>query len=97
MLVLGSVLLGLIAGNTSLFKNVARPVWFKFFHNFIGIAGYVIGMVSLIYGYKTGWFRRLYSSTSIEVATYATAIVCAWTLYSAFTSGYHQLKAIFFR
>lgn len=97
MLVLGSVVLGLIAANTSIFKNVARPVWFKFTHNFIGIAGYVIGMVSLIYGYKTNWFKFYYSSTSIDVAIYATAIVCAWSLYSAFASGYHQLKAIFFR
>lgn len=92
-----SIFLGLIAANTGLVSGFARPVWFKFFHNFFGIAGYVIGIVSLIYGYYTGWFVNRYSETSRLAASIATALVTAWALYAALLSLWNQLKAIFLR
>lgn len=92
-----SIFLGLIAANTGLFRGIARPVWFKFFHNFFGISGYVIGIVSLIYGYYTGWFVNRYSETSRLTASIATGLVAAWSLYAAIFSLINQLRSIFAR
>lgn len=97
VLVLVSFLLGFVSANATMFSGIARPVWFKFIHNFLGIAGYVIGIVSLIYGYETGWFRNNYSKTACQAIIIATALVTVWSLYAAIISGYNQLKTIFSR
>lgn len=90
-------MIGLLAANAQSLNRIARPVWFKFFHNFIGIAGYVVGMVSLYYGYYTGWFRRLFSDDAKLTLSYATFIVTVWSLYAALISLWNQLKNIVLR
>lgn len=95
ILVYISIFLGLIAANTGLVSGFVSPVWFKFFHNIFGIAGYVIGIVSLIYGYYTGWFVLRYSETSRMAASIATGLVTAWSLYAAVLSLFYNLKTIF--
>lgn len=97
VLLLASILIGFLAANAQSLNRIARPVWFKFFHNFLGIAGYVIGMVSLIYGYYTGWFRRYFSEDARLTLTYATGLATAWSLYAALISLWNQLKTIFTR
>lgn len=39
-------------------RYIIRPVIVKFCHNFLGILTFVFGMVSLYFGYYTGFMRR---------------------------------------
>lgn len=94
LLVLLSFFFGFAAANPQVFKNIARPVVFKFFHNFLGIAGYVIGMISLILGYYTHWFKYYTSAETRIVASVATGIVTVWPLYAALKSCYGQFRDV---
>lgn len=94
LLILVSFAFGFVAANPQLLKNVARPVVFKFLHNFLGIAGYVIGMISLIYGYYTHWFKYYASAETRIVASVATGIVTVWPLYAALKSCYGQFRDV---
>lgn len=96
-ILLGSLLLGLLSANAQSLNRIARPIWFKFFHNFIGITGYVIGMVSLYYGFYTGWFRRQFSEEARDALSYVTFIVLIWSLYAALISLWNQMKIIVLR
>ncbi|XP_072746001.1 transmembrane reductase CYB561D2 [Anoplolepis gracilipes] len=46
-------------------RNFVRPVTIKLLHNFLGTAGFVIGMASQCYGYKK---RTIYQMTKMESA-----------------------------
>ncbi|CAL1685887.1 unnamed protein product [Lasius platythorax] len=46
-------------------RKFVRPVVTKFFHNFLGTAGFVIGMVSQCYGYRKKW---IYYMGKVEYA-----------------------------
>lgn len=92
LLVLASFILGFGAANPQNFSHIARPVLFKFLHNILGIAGYVIGMISLIYGYYTHWFVYYTSAETRIVASVATGIVTVWPLYAALRSCYEQFR-----
>lgn len=96
-LLLSSLVIGLLAANAQSLNRIARPVWFKLFHNFIGIAGYVIGIICLIYGYYTPWFKGYYSNEASACLAYSTGIITAWSLYAAFISLWNQLKTIVLR
>lgn len=97
ILVIVSVFLGLAAASGQSLKSLLRPVWFKFLHNFLGAAAFVIGIVSLLYGYETGRFRRFASEESRLVARIVISVITAWVLRAPFVSGYNQIKTIFFR
>lgn len=90
--VLASFVCGFAAANPQLLKNVARPVTFKFLHNFLGIAGYVVGMISLILGYYTHWFKYYTSAETRIVASVATGFLAIWPLYAALKSCYGQFR-----
>lgn len=92
ILVMVSFLLGWAAANPRLLKGVGRPIVFKFLHNFLGILGYVIGMVSIICGYYTRWFVYYTSAETRLTAAIATGFVTVWPLYGALGSCYEQFK-----
>lgn len=94
LLVLLSFIFGFAAANPQKFNNIAQPVTFKFLHNFLGIAGYVIGMISLIFGYYTHWFVYYTSSETRIVASIATGILTVWPLYAALKSCYGQFRNV---
>lgn len=94
LLILVSFICGFAAANPQKFSHIARPISFKFFHNFLGIAGYVIGMISLIYGYHTHWFVYYTAAETRIVASVATGILTIWPLYAALKSCYVQFKIL---
>ncbi|KAM0736541.1 hypothetical protein ACS0PU_006190 [Formica fusca] len=55
-------------------RKFVRPVVIKFLHNFLGTAGFVIGMVSQCYGYKKKW---IYQTTKQEYANDVLLILTA--------------------
>lgn len=92
-----SVFLGIAAASGQTLNNILRPVWFKFLHNFIGTAAFVIGIVSLLYGYETGRFTRFTSEESRLVATVVVAIITIWALRNPLVSCYNQIRTILLR
>lgn len=72
-------------------RKFVRPVITKFLHNFLGIAGFVIGMVSQCYGYKKSW---VYSVTGMKYAddtlVVLTALITILSLRGALSSLYKQ-------
>ncbi|XP_015837014.2 transmembrane reductase CYB561D2 [Tribolium castaneum] len=92
--VLLSQILGLAAAKSTIFAKIVPPVWIKFLHNFLGILGYVFGIVSLAYGLETRAFTSFTSKDS-RTATYCVlGLATFWSLLAAFKSGFGQLKAI---
>lgn len=81
-------------------RKFVRPVITKFFHNFLGIAGFVIGIVSQCYGYEKSW---IYSVTKVKHADdtllVLTILITILSLRNALISLYSQgincLKLIF--
>ncbi|XP_023310513.1 uncharacterized protein LOC108907711 [Anoplophora glabripennis] len=62
-----SIILGLFSWHAQGLKNIARPLIFKFIHNFIGIACYAIGIASLCLGFYIGAaFRRLVTDDQLK-------------------------------
>lgn len=72
-----------------------RPVFFKFIHNLLGIAGYVIGAVSLGYGINYGILGRFSSKDAERAAIWCLGIAVFWSLIAALKSCYNQIKDIF--
>ncbi|XP_071633566.1 transmembrane reductase CYB561D2 isoform X1 [Temnothorax longispinosus] len=72
-------------------RKYMRPVTTKFFHNFLGIAGFVIGMVSQCYGYEKSWVYRAtklrYADNTLLVLTVLITIL---SLRGALVSLYRQ-------
>ncbi|XP_020286769.1 uncharacterized protein LOC109856186 [Pseudomyrmex gracilis] len=56
-------------------RKFIRPVVTKFLHNFLGLAGYVIGIVSQCYGYKKKMVHRLTDVKYIDEALLGLTIV----------------------
>lgn len=87
-----SILLGLFSWHAQGLKNFARPVIFKFVHNFIGIACYAIGIASLVLGFYIGAFSRLITEDQQKSLVGLTAIITIWSCLAAFKSCYNQVK-----
>lgn len=94
LLILFSFILGFAAANSQTFSHIARPVLIKFLHNILGIIGYVIGMISLIYAYYTHWFVYYTSYETRMVASVATGILTVWPLYAALNNCYGQFRNV---
>ncbi|RLU15099.1 hypothetical protein DMN91_012987 [Ooceraea biroi] len=75
-------------------RKLVRPVTVKLLHNFLGTAGFVIGMVSQCYGYKKNWLHYV---TGVEhsdmVALVLTALITILSLRSALVSLGRQVVA----
>ena len=92
--VLMSQCLGLLAAKAQIFSKLLPPVYIKFLHNFLGILGYVFGIVSLCYGLETRSFAKV-TSTEARTATYSLlGVTTTWSILAALKSGYNQLKTI---
>lgn len=55
-------------------RKVWEPIYMKFTHNLLGIAAFVLGMVSLYYGYEKRFMTRNASKEMINALAYATLI-----------------------
>ncbi|KAJ3638343.1 hypothetical protein MTP99_001721 [Tenebrio molitor] len=92
-----SILFGVMATYSrelSKYSKHTRPVWFKFIHNFLGLLGYVVGVVSLCYSYYSNWFVFYTSAESRLVALIATILGTLWTMNGSIMSGYDQIKTL---
>ncbi|GAB1860493.1 Protein SERAC1 [Camponotus japonicus] len=68
-------------------RKFVRPVVIKFLHNFLGIAGFVIGMVSQCYGYKKKWIYYLEKiEYADDVLLILTVLIMILSLRGAFSS-----------
>ncbi|XP_018567751.1 cytochrome b561 domain-containing protein 2-like [Anoplophora glabripennis] len=90
-----SIILGLFSWHAQGLKNIARPVIFKFIHNFVGIACYAIGIASLCLGFYIGSFRRLVTDDQLKSLVALVAIITFWSCLAAFKSCYSQVKNMF--
>lgn len=72
-------------------RKFVRPVITKFFHSFLGIAGFVIGMITQCYGYKKFW---VYHVTKMKYANdtllVLTILITMLSLRDALISLYRQ-------
>ena len=89
-----SIFLGLMATYSQYLKHYLRPVWFKLAHNFVGLLGYVVGVVSLCYAYYTDWFVFYTSKESRLIALIATILGTLWTINGSLMSAYSQIRAL---
>lgn len=72
-------------------RKLMRPVTVKFFHNFLGTAGFVIGMVSQCYGYKKSWVHSVTKMRYAEdTLLFVTILITIISLRGALTSLYRQ-------
>lgn len=71
-----------------------RPIVWKLTHNTLGLLGYIIGIISLCYGYYTRWFVYYTSYESRLLGLIVTIIATCWTLNGALVSLYNQIKSV---
>ncbi|XP_044264717.1 transmembrane reductase CYB561D2-like [Tribolium madens] len=92
--VLLSQILGLAAAKSHIFTKIIPPVTIKFLHNFLGILGYVFGIVSLAFGLETAAFTS-FTSRDARIATFSVlGLATFWSLLAAFKSGFAQIGTI---
>jgi len=72
-------------------------IWFKALHNLLGIAGYLVGIISLGFAFYTNWFVFYTEWQSRLAALIFTITVAVWTLNGAVVSLYHQFKTLISR
>lgn len=68
-----SVLQGIWAFFAFDLRKFMKPALSKFLHNLTSVVCFIVGMVSLIYGYRLG-MMKLYSTDEIRLALIAFAI-----------------------
>ncbi|XP_012216444.1 transmembrane reductase CYB561D2 [Linepithema humile] len=66
-------------------RKFVRPVITKFLHNFLGTAGFVIGMVSQCYAYTKGWLYEA-SQTEHDVLLALTVLITILSLRGSLVS-----------
>lgn len=72
-------------------RKFVRPVVTKFLHNFLGNAGFVIGMVSQCYGYRKKWIYRMGEvEYADDVLLVLTALITILSLRGALCSLFSQ-------
>ncbi|KAL6429737.1 hypothetical protein ACFW04_007561 [Cataglyphis niger] len=68
-------------------RKFVRPVVIKLLHNFLGTAGFVIGMVAQCYGYKKNWiYRTTKEEYASDVLLVLTVLITILSLRSALLS-----------
>lgn len=90
-----SIFLGVIANYSQKLKKCASPVILKFLHNFFGVFGYIVGVVSLCYSYYSDWFVFYTSEGTRLGLLIATVFGSLWMLNRSFISGYNQIRTIY--
>lgn len=72
-----------------------RPIWWKIFHNSIGLSAYIVGMISICFATQT-WWGLVYFTYEIQVAIIVVVGIAAfWTSISAFVTITDYLKSLF--
>lgn len=94
ILMILSIILGFMASYTSEFKKLGRPVTLKFNHNFVGLLGFVIGIISLCCSYYTNWFCYYTTSEARLCTLIVTILGSLWAINVALISGYNQIKTL---
>lgn len=77
--------------NQELAKYV-KPVYQKAFHNVLGIVTFVIGMVSIYYGYNFRFVKNLVPAVMCDTLQIFTIITIVLSVYGALRALYFQLK-----
>ncbi|KAJ8980662.1 hypothetical protein NQ317_017588 [Molorchus minor] len=90
-----AIFLGSFSWHAQRLRGLARPVLFKFVHNFLGVACYAIGIASLCLGLEMGHFANRVTETEKQVTIALVGVITCWSLLAAFKSCYNQLKTIF--
>ncbi|XP_019865931.1 transmembrane reductase CYB561D2-like [Aethina tumida] len=88
---------GVAAANAIHFKSFIRPVWIKFFHNFLGIASYSIGMASLALGLYKGSIKMYTQDETRTAMVWVIGILTVYSLLEAFKSLFFQIKNAIFK
>ncbi|XP_058815762.1 transmembrane reductase CYB561D2-like [Topomyia yanbarensis] len=78
---------------TELRKRV-KPIYLKFGHNLIGLACFVIGMASLMFGYKKRIFKENSSPEILTAIQIFTILVIFLSVFGALKTIVTQIKAI---
>lgn len=95
IMLLVSVLQGIAAFFAFDLKKIMKPAVSKFMHNLTAIVCFVVGMVSLIYGYQLG-MMRLYSTDDVRRSLIAFAVITTiLSLVGAIKSILVYLKSLF--
>lgn len=71
-------------------RKFVHPLYVKFLHNLIGVSCFVIGMVTLYYGYKRKFMRNNTTYETRVFLSIATLATCAITAFGALRTLYHQ-------
>uniref|UniRef100_A0A6V7M6Y7 ascorbate ferrireductase (transmembrane) n=1 Tax=Bracon brevicornis TaxID=1563983 RepID=A0A6V7M6Y7_9HYME len=78
-------------------RRFIKPVAIKGLHNFLGIACFVIGIVSQCYGYKKRWMTKKAGEDIATLCLALTAISTLICLYRPILSFYRQTTTLFSR
>ncbi|XP_076167764.1 transmembrane reductase CYB561D2 isoform X1 [Ptiloglossa arizonensis] len=77
-------------------RKFIRPVILKFGHNFLGIACFVIGMLSQCYGYAYNWLANISAVPNVQlICITVTALITVLSLRGALLSLYRQFVILF--
>ncbi|KAL6268033.1 hypothetical protein P5V15_001115 [Pogonomyrmex californicus] len=72
-------------------RKFVRPIVTKLLHNFLGISGFVIGMISQCYGYKKNWVYQVSNIKHVdEILLVLTVLIIILSLRGALSSLYRQ-------
>ncbi|ENN74708.1 hypothetical protein YQE_08825, partial [Dendroctonus ponderosae] len=93
ILVFASIICGVVAANTRTFSRFIRPVFAKLVHNFLGLAGFSIGVASL--WEMLGHIERYLSDSAFIGLKYGLAFVTIWSGLAAIKSLFGQVKGVF--
>lgn len=74
-------------------RKFVKPITIKFFHNISSVLCFVIGMVSLISGYRYGSTHDLFTTKEVEYLLIGIAVITTiLSLIGAANSGLNSLK-----
>lgn len=91
-----SMFLGLVVKYSNKVKAFfsLKPIWYKLIHNFVGLIGYALGIISLCYAYFTDWFILHNAETSRLTALALTITAALWSINKAIVSLCSQIKGV---
>nr|XP_023013677.1 uncharacterized protein LOC111503567 isoform X1 [Leptinotarsa decemlineata] len=89
-----SIIFGLFVTYSHTLKNLIKPVILKFIHNYIGIVGYAVGILSLCLGLYYWGFSDFVKPNDQQATVGLVGIIGIWTVLGACKSLYYQVKTI---
>ncbi len=76
-------------------RSYMKPITSRFLHNFISLLCFVIGMISLIFGYRMGADHGAFDTIEVEWGLITIAVVTTvFSVIGAVRSGLRYLKKI---